>query len=188
MEDHAIIDLYWSRSERAIAETHQKYGAYCRAIAFHILEDHGDSEECVNDTWLRAWNTMPPQRPERLSVFLGKITRNLALDRWKHRRAEKRGKGQVPLALEELGECTPAAHRTEAVIERLVLTDLLNAFLGELKPEARKLFVGRYWYLRPVGELAKEYGLSQSKVKMSLLRTREKLRQRLEQEGFLDEQ
>ena len=122
MEDSAIIDLYWAREERALTETDTKYGHMCRSIAYQILQDRWDSEECVNDTWLRAWNAMPPQRPTILSAFLSRITRNLSLDRYKAARAEKRGGGQMPLALEELGDCVPAQTSVEDSVELRELT------------------------------------------------------------------
>lgn len=184
MDDQQIIELYWARAENAIAETADKYGSYCRSIAVHILRDERDSEECVNDTYWKAWNTMPPQRPSHLAVFLGKITRNLSLDRWRSNTAQKRGGSQVPLALEELRDCVPHPASTEQVIDDMALADALNRFLAGLKPEARKLFLGRYWYLRSIRELAGDFGLRESKVKMSLLRSREKLKSHLEQEGI----
>ena len=111
MEDSAIIDLYWAREERALSETDTKYGGYCRSIAHNILKNREDSEECVSDTWLHAWNAMPPQRPSILSSFLGRITRNLSFDRCRRQNAEKRGGGSLPLALDELSECVPAPGR-----------------------------------------------------------------------------
>ena len=140
MEDQQIIDLYFARSETAIAETERKYGAYCRTIAGNILSNLQDCEECVSDTWLRAWNAMPPQRPARLGVFLGRITRNLALDRWRARTSESRGGGVIP---EELGECLTAGDPTGAMTDRVVLTQLLNRFLEGLPPKKRKLFLRR---------------------------------------------
>ena len=185
MEDSEIVALYWSRSEQALAESARKYGAYCRSVACRILDSPEDGEECVNDVWLRAWETIPPRRPDRLGAFLGRIARNLALNRLRQRSAEKRGGGEVPAALEELAECVPAAGGVEQALEDRELAALLNRFLAGLKPEARRLFVGRYWYLCPVRELAEEYGCGESKVKMSLLRTRKQLRQVLETEGVV---
>ena len=117
MEDSAIIDLYWAREERALSETDAKYGGYCRSIAHNILKNREDSEECVSDTWLHAWNAMPPQRPSILSSFLGRITRNLSFDRCRRQNAEKRGGGSLPLALDELSECVPAPGRVEQALE-----------------------------------------------------------------------
>jgi RNA polymerase sigma-70 factor (ECF subfamily) len=184
MDDTKIIDLYWARSENAISETATKYGKYCRTIAYNILRNNEDSEECVSDTYLRAWEAMPPQRPRRLQAFLGKITRNLSLDRYKRLSAEKRGGGEVPVALDELLECIPAENSTEKAIEDIALTESLNRFLGTLSTESRRIFLRRYWYLTPVKEIAKEYSIGESKVKMSLLRSRKELKQFLEKEGI----
>lgn len=184
MEDHQIIELFWQRSESAVTETARKYGRYCHTIAYNILHSREDSEECVNDTYLNAWRAIPPQRPERLSTFLGKITRNLSLKRWEQYHAGKRGAGQTALALDELAECVSASDNVEQAIDDLALAEVLDRFLASLPPERRKIFMRRYWYLNPIKEIAAEYGLSQSKVKMSLLRSREALRKCLEKEGI----
>lgn len=183
MDDNQIIALYWARSETAIAETAKKYGSYCHQIAWHILCNREDSEECVNDTWLRTWEAIPPTRPERLSAFLGKITRNLALQRYEKYNAAKRGSGQVSLALHELEGCIPGKGDVEKIIDEMALTEILNDFLAELSPDSRRIFVRRYWHLHSVKEIAEEYRLSESKVKVTLFRTRRKLRQLLEKEG-----
>lgn len=185
MDEDQIINLYWSRQEEAIAETDKKYGAFCRQIAFHILYDREDSEECVNDTYFNAWNTIPPKRPEKLSTFLGKITRNLALSRYRRDHARKRGGGEVPLALEKLESCIPGGKNPEEIIVGKQLTQMLNRFLKELDRENRIIFLQRYWMLRPVKEIACLYGMSESKVKMSLLRTRNKLRTYLIREEMI---
>jgi len=184
MEDNQIVNLYWARSETAISETADKYGRYCRCIAYNILHNGEDSEECVNDTYLNAWNAMPDRRPNRLSAFLGKITRNLALKRWEWYNAEKRGFGQVPLALDELQECIPSASSEDQIVDDFVLEEIFNRFLDSLPKEKRKIFMRRYWYLSPVAEIAKDYSISESKVKMSLLRSRKALKQVLEKEGI----
>ena len=184
MDDNRIIDLYWARSEEAIQESDRKYGPYCRTIAWNILQDRGDSEECVNDTWLQAWNAMPPKKPSLLKAFLGKITRNLALDKYRFYGAQKRGGQETDLALEELRGCVPHPTTTEQAIDDLALTQALDRFLAGLKPETRKLFLRRYWYASPIRDIARDYGMSESKVKTTLFRTREKLRVFLEQEGI----
>ena len=183
MDDKAIVDLYWARNEAAITETANKYERYLMKIAWNILADREDSEESVNDTYLHAWNAMPPQRPSILRAFLGRITRNLALNRYERDHAEKRGKGETAAVLDELSECVPD-RAAEIREEGMLLREVLDRFLEGMKPEERKLFVGRYWYLRPVKELAEAYGFSESKVKMTLLRSREKLKQALLQEGI----
>lgn len=183
MDDQKIIELYWRRCEDAIAETAHKYGPYCRRVAYNILQDHADSEECVNDTYLRAWNAIPPKRPERLRAFLGKIARNLALDRWERQSAEKRGRGQASLALEELEECLPAPSGGEQTADGLALKELLDRFLAGLEAERRRIFVRRYWYLDSVKEVAAALGVGESSVKMTLLRLRRELKEFLEKEG-----
>lgn len=184
MEDKKIVNLYWERSEIAISETAKKYGRYCNYIARNILYNNDDSEECVNDTYMRAWNSMPEQRPSMLKTFLGKITRNLALNRYKNLTAEKRNFGQVPLVLEELQDCIPCIDNTEHIVDDLALAEIFNRFLGSLSLEQRKIFMRRYWYLCPIKEIAAGLGVSESKVKMSLLRSRNELKNLLEKEGI----
>jgi len=185
MDDSSIIALYWERSDRAIAETAHKYGTYCHYIANAILESREDAEECVNDTWLRTWNTIPPQRPERLQTFLGKITRNLALNRREKNRAQKRGTGQTSLVLDELAECVGAGSGEDRITDEMHLRDVLNRFLAGLPVKTRKIFVRRYWYMSPVKEIAAEYRISESKVSVTLFRTRNQLKAVLEKEGIL---
>ena len=132
MDDKQILDLYWERSEAAISETSKKYGKYCRYIASNILHNDEDSEECVNDTYLRAWNSIPPNRPSVLKTFLGKITRNLSLDRYELLNAKKRNGGQMSLIFDEIQECIPSLDSTENIVEEIALTDILNRFLSSL--------------------------------------------------------
>ena len=183
MEDKQIIELFWARAEQAITATDEKYGKYCYYIAYNILHSNEDSEECVNDTYLKAWESIPPHRPERLAAFLGKITRNLYINKYKYLTAGKRGEGQYEMALEELNECIPSAVSVEQIMEDRELSEVFNRFLEMLPVEKRKVFMRRYWYFSPVKEIAAEYGMSESKVKMSLLRTRSAFRQYLEKEG-----
>lgn len=184
MEDKQIIDLYWARSETAISETSSKYGRYCHSIAFNILRSHEDSEECVNDTFFNAWNAIPPQCPNKLSAFLGTIVRNLSLKKWEQYSTVKRGLGQVPLALEELQECIPARNTTERMVEDMALAELFDQFLAALPAENRRLFVLRYWHLYSIKEIAAACGVGESKVKMSLMRSRKELKCFLEKEGI----
>lgn len=185
MEDKQIIELYWNRLEKAIEETSQKYGRFCHYIANNILKNREDSDECVNDTYLRAWNAIPPERPESLRAFLAKITRNLALNKWEKNHAQKREKDTVSLALEELSECVPSTDSVESVAEQMLLTDTLNMFLASLESQPRKIFMARYFYFASIKEIASEYNIGESKVKMTLLRTRDKLKQLLEKEGII---
>lgn len=183
MEDQAIIDLYWAREERALLETERKYGSYCWTIAHNILRSREDSEECVNDTWMRAWNAMPPQRPGILSSFLGKITRNLSLDRCKAAKTTKRGGGRVTMALDELEECLPGQSSVEQALADAELTRLIDRFLRNLPEKECCIFLRRYWYVDSMAEIAHRYHMSEGTVKSTLHRTRAKLRACLEQEG-----
>lgn len=185
MDDRQIIELYNERSEAAISETADKYGKYCYYIAYHILYNEQDSEECVNDTYLRTWEAIPPQCPDKLSAFLGKITRNLALNRYRYYAREKRGYGQIPLVFDELQECVPAPGGAEQVVEEKQLVELLNRYVRELPIEKRMMFIRRYWYMSSVQEIAEDFEISEGKVKMTLLRIRNKLKQTLEKEGIV---
>lgn len=185
MDDSEIIELYFQRSEEAVTQTASKYGKYCYQIAYHILSSREDSEESVNDTYLAAWNTMPPRRPNILSAFLGKLTRYISLDRWKKRSAQKRGGGQVALSLEELEECISGGDDPEKEVDRKELLRYLNRFLDALPETQRRVFVCRYWYLESIPEIAARFGFSESKVIAMLHRLREKLRARLQLEGLL---
>lgn len=184
MDDNAILDLYFARAENAVSETAAKYGAYCYAIAYNILSSREDAEESVNDTYLAAWNSIPPKRPDMLSAFLGKITRCISLDRWKRFYAAKRGGGEVPLVLEELGECISGGENPEEELIRKEQLGCLNAFLEGLPKTERKVFVCRYWYMESIPEIADRFGFSRSKVSSMLHRTRGRLRLALEKEGF----
>ena len=185
MRDSDIVDLYWARDERAVAETEAKYGRYCLAIARNILADREDARECVNDTWLGAWNAMPDARPDILSAFLGKITRRLALDRWRAKYAAKRGGGETPLVLDELMDCAPAAGGPEDELAMRELTRAVNDFVRALPAVEMGVFLRRYWYMDSVADIASAFGFSRSKVKSMLARTRKKLRTHLEKEGFI---
>ena len=187
MDDQSIVSLFWARTDRAIAETQVKYGPYCTRIARNILSDSGDSEETVSDTWLAAWNAIPPDRPASLAPYLGRITRNLALNRLKARQADKRGGGALPLSLQELEECIPAFSRLEEGVEARELGEQIGEFLRREPGEARKIFVLRYFYCESVSDIAKSLGCTQSKVKSALARTRDRLRRFLQEEGLLYE-
>ena len=184
MEDVKIIDLYWERNQQAIPVTAEKYGGYCTSIARNILESEEDAEECVNDTWLGAWNSMPPHRPNMLSAFLGKITRNLSFNRRRQDSARKRGGGELPLVLDELGECVSGKASVEGEYDRKELLSAINGFLEELSPEKRAMFVCRYWYADRVGDIAARLGMSENHVSVTLTRLRRKLHEHLTKEGF----
>ena len=184
MDDKRIIDLYWERSERAITETSSKYGNYCYTIAYNILYNREDSEESVNDTYLAAWNAIPPKRPDILSAFLGKITRYISIDRWKNRTALKRGGGEVPLVLEELEQCISSKRSVEEEYLQKELLKCINQFLANLPQTERKIFMYRYWNMDSIEKISKRYGYSSSKVTSMLYRIRGKLYKFLEKEGF----
>lgn len=185
MNDDKIIELFFARSEQAIMAASGKYGSYCGRIAGNILKSTQDCEECLNDTWLTAWNTIPPTRPNHLGAFLGKITRNLCLSRLRSQGTLKRGGGTVQVALEELSGCIPSGDSTEEAVEQQELTAILDRFLSELKPEARVAFVLRYYQLEPLTQVARRMGASEAKIKTLLFRTRKQLRSYLEQEGVI---
>lgn len=185
MEEQQIIELYWKRLESAIEETSRKYGRFCFCIANNILRNKEDSDECVNDSYLHVWNAIPPQKPNSLKAFLGKITRNLALHMWEKRQAKKRGQDAVTVVLEELQECIPGVSNVEQLTEQIVLVDVLNQFLSVLEQEKRKIFMARYFYFYSIKEIASMYNMSESKVKMTLLRAREILKRMLEKEGIV---
>lgn len=184
MEDKQIVALYLARKEQAIDETSEKYGKYCFSIAYNILGNHEDAEETVSDTYVGAWNAIPPHCPGNLGTFLGKITRRLAIKRWRAGRTQKRGGGEMPLVLEELAGCVPAEQDLERDMETAELGRLLNCFVRQLPETERKVFVCRYWYLDSVQSIARRFGFSQSKVKSMLSRTRKKLLTYLEKEGI----
>ena len=175
MDDNGIIQLYWDRNDQAIRATSQKYGHYCKAIARNILNSEEDAEECVNDTYLHAWDAMPPHWPEQLSTFLGKITRNLAFNRYKHNHTEKRGGGELALVLDELTDC---------IIDRQELIKSINSFVRKLPTEKRNIFLRRYWYADSISAIAKDYGILQGTVSKKLERIRKQLKVYLSERGF----
>ncbi len=183
MEDGQIIELYWQRSEEAIVQSRLKYGAYCRAVALAILTAREDAEECVSDTWLAAWNAIPPKRPAVLRTFLGRLTRNLSLNRQLHNAAQKRGGGEVTIALEELKECA-GGETAETMLEAAELGRVIDSFLRTLPEIECSLFLRRYWYLDSVDAIALRFGLRSGAVKTRLSRTRSKLRRYLRKEGY----
>lgn len=184
MEDSAIIDLYWNREQRAVEETAEKYGSFLHSLAWNILHSRDDAEECVNDTYLRAWNAIPPARPAALRAWLGRIARNLSLDRWKTARTQKRGGGAAEVLLGELDDCVPAPHSVERHLEDQEIAALISTFLRHLPTENRVVFLQRYWYGQDLADIAAEQRCGVGKVKSSLFRTRKALRNYLEKEGI----
>lgn len=183
MEDQSILDLYFQRSEQAIVETDRKYGGYCYSVAYNILSNREDSEESVSDAYLQAWNTIPPRRPNILRAFLAKLTRHISIDRWRKLSAQKRGGGEMILALEELDSCADTV-TPEAQLEAKELVRMLNRFLQGLPEVERNVFLCRYWYLDSIQTISQFTGFTESKVTSMLHRTRGKLRKMLSQEGY----
>lgn len=184
MEDNRIVDLYWQRNESAISETAAKYGKYLHSISYQILQNTEDAEECVNDTYNDAWQSMPPHRPSILSTFLGKITRRISIDLWRKNSAEKRGGSEIAIVLDELEECVAGTDDVEAEVEKRELQRKLNAFLLALPQVDRQVFMCRYWYMDSISEIAIQFDYSESKIKSMLYRTRNKLRTMLKKEGY----
>ena len=185
MHDDEIIALYMERSEQAIAATEEKYGRYCHTISYNILHNHEDAEECVNDTYLGSWNSIPPHRPNRLSVYLGKITRNIALNHVKRYSAKKRGLGQTDLILSELEDCICSKNGVEQTLDETILIKAIEDFLYSHALEKRNIFIRRYWFMTPIKEIAGAYHMSESKVASLLYRMRNELKVHLEKEDII---
>ena len=183
MTDDKIVDLFFERSEKAIEETDKAYGRYFHYIAFGVLKDDEDAKEVVNDTYLKAWNCIPPARPNPLKAFLGRMTRQLSLNRLEQKNAKKRKEEQYTAALDELSECISQTHGAD-VGETVALTEALNRFLRTQPLSERRVFIKRYWYMASISDIAKEYAMSESKVKSLLFRLRKKLQKQLKEEGF----
>ena len=182
MDDEAIILLYNQRSERAIEETSRKYGGLCRSIAYDILQSNEDTEECVNDTYLSLWNSIPPEQPMSLSAYIGRITRNAAVDRIRHNRMKKRGGDQYEALIGELADCIPAVDGD--ITDNVAISLAINRFLGSLTPTARLIFMRRYWYMCSTRQIARELRLTETNVRVTLHRARKKFKKLLEEEGI----
>ena len=184
MEDRKIVDLYWQRDENALPETAAKFGGYCRSIAYNILADAEYAEESLNDTWLRAWNTMPTNRPSRLAPYLGKLSRWISLTRLREKTSLKRGGGETELVLDELTEAVDSGADVEKAVELKELNAALRRFLKSLGETERQVFLARYWFIASIAEIAEKFGFSESKVTSMLHRTRKKLLAYLKEEGL----
>ena len=184
MEDKEIVELFFQRNEDAIACTDSKYGRYLSKISFNILKDSLDAEECVNDTYMKAWSTIPPKRPDVLGAFLAVITRNLSLDKYKYKYAAKRAQGEFALLLSELEECVPDEAFADREMEGKEISRVITDFLRGRSEDSRKIFVMRYFFCDSVKEISKKSGFSESKVKSSLFATRNALKKQLIQEGI----
>ena len=183
MEDAQIVALYWDRNEDAVRHSADKYGTYCAAIAGGILGSPEDTEECVNSTWLRAWQSMPPQKPQVLRLFFGRITRNLSFDRIRRDTARKRA-AEVSLALDELADCLPGGVETEQAVDERLLQDSMHRFLCSIPTRDSDIFLRRYFFVESTDAIARRFGISRANVLTVLSRTRKKLRTHLESEGF----
>ncbi len=184
MNDQDIVSLYWRRDESAIGETQKKYDRYLTKIALNILNDMEDSQESVNDTYLAAWDSMPPHKPSVLSTYLAKLTRRISIDLFRYRTRDKRMASEYALSLEELGDCVSGGNTTEEAVNARLLADAIGIFLRLQSEEARTAFIGRYYFLDPIREVADYCGITESKAKTLLHRTRQGLKVYLEQEGF----
>ncbi len=185
MHDDEILALYRARSERALQEVQQKYGGLCRSVAMQILRNAEDAEECVNDMLYQTWNAIPPEQPAKLSAYCAALTRNNALNRYEARKAKRRGSGELPLVLEELGDCLRASDDTERVIDKITLTDTIEKFLREAPAKHRRVFLLRYFSMLPIADVAAETDMREGTVKSILKRMRDRLQVYLEQEGLL---
>lgn len=184
MEDEKIVSLYWQRSEDAIKETEEKYDRYLIKIAYNILNNHEDSRESVNDTYLAAWESMPPHKPTALSTYLAKLTRRISIDIFRHRNRQKRQGSEYAISLSELGECVSGGNTTEEIVNVKLLADAIGIYLRTLPEDARNLFIGRYYYLDSLKEAAAYCSMTESKAKSLLHRTRLGLKEHLTKEGF----
>lgn len=185
MEDSDILELYWQRQPAALEQTEHKYGSMLMGVANHILASREDSEESVNDTYLAAWNAIPPHRPDSLAAFLCKLTRRISIDLLRKRESRKRRGSQYTLSLSELSECLPGGEDTEQKVEGKLLAAAVTEFVKQLPNRTRQVFLGRYYFLDSVQEIAGYCGMTQANVKTVLHRARIALREYLEQEGFL---
>lgn len=183
MDDSMIIDMYWNRNENAIKETNKKYGSYCFCIANNILNSKEDSDECVNDTWLRVWNIIPPKMPDRFRIFLAKITRNLAFDKYKSKHTAKRS-GEICYILDELSECISDGNTTDNEVDMKLLAESINSFLKTVSERDRTVFLKRYFYAFSVTEIADKMNITPNNASAILSRMRNKLREHLTKEGF----
>ena len=184
MEDTAIIQLFFQRAEQAIVEVQQKYGSFCRTVAMNLLQQKEDAEECVNDTWQAAWQRIPPENPRMLGAFLGRITRNLAISRFRKNTAQMRSEGLTVL-LSELEHCVPSSQSTEEAVDSILLGDYISKWLETLSADDRALFLRRYWFGESLRELSREVGTGEGHLAQKLYRLRLQLKKELEKEGVV---
>lgn len=183
MKDSEIVELYMRRDQAAIPETEKKYGNYLFKISYNILENREDVSECVNDTYLKTWNSIPPKKPDRLAPFLGKIIRNISLNRFKLYTAQKRGGKSADIILSELDECISSMENTESKAEEKIIVSVIEKFLYSQPEFKRNIFVLRYWYIYSLKDISKIYKISENRVATILFRMRKDLKNNLEKEG-----
>ena len=184
MDDRRIVELFLERSEEAILETDIKYGRYCHKIAFNVLGNDEDSEECVNDAYMRAWGSIPPNEPDSMASYIGRITRNLALDKLRQKQSDKRGNGEVPVVLDELAECVSGHDELERRQDSAEIAAAIDSFLDELNSVERGAFMRRYWMMEPIADVANRYDISVSKTTTMLFRLRNRLKKHFMKEGI----
>ncbi len=184
MDDRRIVELFLERSEEAILETDIKYGRYCHKIAFNVLGNDEDSEECVNDAYMRAWGSIPPNEPDSMASYIGRITRNLALDKLRQKQSDKRGNGEVPVVLDELAECVSGHDELERRQDSAEIAAAIDSFLDELNSVERGVFMRRYWMMEPIADVANRYDISVSKTTTMLFRLRNRLKKHFMKEGI----
>ncbi|MBE6542410.1 MAG: sigma-70 family RNA polymerase sigma factor [Ruminococcaceae bacterium] len=184
MDDESIVRMFWARDEQAIPSTADKYGKYCISIAQNILGNKEDAEECVNDAYLQAWNSIPPHRPNVLSTFLGRLVRNLSINKYRHNIVKKRGGGQATVVLEEISELISDGESIENLLERRELLKSIEDFLDKLPENKRRIFVCRYWFFESVTEISNRFGITENSVSVTLNRLRKKLHKHLLERGF----
>ena len=185
LSDKDIVALFNERDEKALSAVSSKYGSYCETVVRNILHDPQDTEECLNDTWLKAWESIPPEKPRNLGGFLVKIAKNISLNRYSLQHTQKRGSGEIPLVMDELSECVADKNNVEKTFEQKLITNAVNEFLKTLSPEKRDIFVLRYWYCLPVAEIARKVGLNRSNTSVILSRTRRGLTAYLKKKELL---
>lgn len=185
MTDEELIALLEVKDSNALVELENKYGSYCRSIAMNILRDRSDTDECLNDVYLSVWKAIPPAQPDDLRMYLAGIVRNAAISHWRKSHAQKRGSGHAELLLEELSDVAASNAPLEKLGDMIAFKETFNEFLGKLKAEQRRIFLLRYWYMDNIEEISEKLGISENKVKVSLHRTRNKLKKLLEREGLL---
>ena len=185
LEDKEIVQLYWNRDEKAIEATQTKYGNYCNSIAFNIINNQEDAEECVNEAYLKTWNSIPPNKPNSLRTYVGKLVRNVTFDLYRKKTAIKRGSGQIDIVLNELGECVCEQSNPETELEKKQLENDINIFLDTLSKEKKAIFLRRYWYSESVSDIAKRYGMSENSVSVKLNRIRNKFKNYLLERGHV---